>query len=82
MAQELAVSKAEMLTALTHDLRTPLNAVIGFSDVMHRELLGPLGNDRYRDYAVHIRDSGEQLLATAERLVQQNRCPQGRRQTG
>jgi K+-sensing histidine kinase KdpD len=51
---------------VSHDLRTPLNAVIGFSDVMDSELLGPVGHPRYREYARHIRDSGRDLLKSAE----------------
>ena len=34
-----------------------------------KELFGPLGHDRYRDYAVHIRDSGELLLKAAEDIL-------------
>lgn len=71
-ARALARSRTQLLVALNHDLRTPLNAVIGFSDVMQRELFGPLGHDRYRDYAGHIRASGEQLLRATEQLLVQS----------
>src|SRR4029453_4902789 len=47
-------------------LRVPLNAVIGFSDVMDAELFGPVGHPRYREYARHIRDCGRELLKSAE----------------
>jgi two-component system cell cycle sensor histidine kinase PleC len=47
-------------------LRTPLNAVIGFSEVMARELHGPLGNSRYQEYAHHICESGGRLLKSSE----------------
>ena len=57
---------ADLTARISHELRTPLNAVIGFSDLMERELFGPLGNARYRDYAAHIKDSGEALLKSAE----------------
>lgn len=56
----------DLLARMNHDLRTPLNAVIGFSDLMHREMLGPLGNARYQEYARHIRDSGDVLLRATE----------------
>jgi signal transduction histidine kinase len=56
----------ELMARVSHDLRTPLNAVIGFSDVMDAELLGPVGHPRYREYARHIRDSGRELLKSAE----------------
>lgn len=56
----------ELLARISHDLRTPLNTVIGFSDVMQNELFGPLGDRRYQEYARHIRDSGDRLLKAAQ----------------
>lgn len=56
----------DLLARLNHDLRTPLNAVIGFSDLMQRETFGPLGNERYQEYARHIRASGDELLKATE----------------
>ena len=72
-AAALSLSRTEALASISHDLRTPLNAVIGFSEAMQRELFGPLGHDRYKDYAVHIRESGEQLLRAAEAMIAQTR---------
>lgn len=60
---------AELMARANHEFRTPLNAVIGFSDVMQRELLGPIGHDRYRDYIGHIRESGFALLKSAENTL-------------
>ena len=57
---------ADLMARISHELRTPLNAVIGFSDLMERELFGPLGNARYRDYAAHIKSSGDAVLRSAE----------------
>ncbi len=57
---------AEMTARMSHELRTPLNAVIGFSDIMSSELFGPLGHDRYRDYARHIRECSRTLLKCTE----------------
>ena len=52
-----------------HELRTPLNAVIGFTDMMRRELLGPLGNARYREYLGYISTSAQQMLHAAEEVL-------------
>ena len=57
---------AQMIDRIGHDLRTPLTAIIGFSDMMQCEMHGPLGSDRYHSYAGHIRDSGVTLLQTIE----------------
>ncbi|HEX3498015.1 MAG TPA: ATP-binding protein, partial [Stellaceae bacterium] len=55
-------SKTEFLATMSHELRTPLNAILGFSDMMMCEVIGPLGNDRYRGYAQDIHASGSHLL--------------------
>lgn len=57
---------AELMSRVNHDLRTPLNAVMGFSELMVLELFGPLGDERYQDYVHHIRDSATDLLKSAE----------------
>jgi signal transduction histidine kinase len=56
----------ELMAHMNHALRTPLNAVIGFSEVMARELHGPLGHTRYQEYAHHICESGGRLLKSSE----------------
>ncbi len=55
-------AKSLFLANMSHELRTPLNAVIGFSDIMRDEIFGPLGHDRYTEYATLIYDSGQLLL--------------------
>jgi PAS domain S-box-containing protein len=56
-------SKSEFLANMSHELRTPLNAIIGFSEALERELFGPVGNPRYREYAEDIHNSGVHLLS-------------------
>jgi cell cycle sensor histidine kinase DivJ len=59
----------ELVAQIGHEMRTPLNAVIGFSKVMQHELHGPLGNARYQEYAHHISESGGQLLKSSEEAL-------------
>jgi two-component system cell cycle sensor histidine kinase PleC len=40
--------------------------MIGFSELMLRELYGPLGDARYQEYAAHINESGGRLLKSSE----------------
>lgn len=61
-AESAYASKTRFLANMSHELRTPLNAIIGFSEMMQRQLLGPVGNNRYLDYIGGIRQSGEHLL--------------------
>jgi PAS domain S-box-containing protein len=55
-------AKSEFLANMSHELRTPLNAILGFSEVIRSEVLGPVGVDRYVEYAEDIHRSGEHLL--------------------
>jgi len=55
-------AKSLFLANMSHELRTPLNAIIGFTEIMREEMFGPLGNERYSEYATLIRDSGQLLL--------------------
>lgn len=81
-AKESAVqankAKSEFLANVSHELRTPLNAVIGFSEVMTQEVFGPLGSDRYRDYASDIRQSGVHLLGVINDLLDYSKLEAGR----
>jgi signal transduction histidine kinase len=54
---------------VNHDLRTPLTHIIGFSELMKNEQFGPIGQDRYRDYANDIHSSGTMLLDMIEDLL-------------
>lgn len=60
-AEQADRMKSRFLATMSHELRTPLNAIIGFSEIMAGESLGPLGNERYRDYANDIVGAGRHL---------------------
>ncbi|MDP6706389.1 MAG: HAMP domain-containing sensor histidine kinase [Alphaproteobacteria bacterium] len=58
----LSRARSEFLANVSHELRTPLNAILGFSEIMASEALGPIGNERYREYIRDIHLSGQHLL--------------------
>ncbi len=55
-------AKSEFLANMSHELRTPLNAVIGFSEIISGEVFGPIGNEKYLEYARDLNASGRHLL--------------------
>lgn len=61
-AERSANSKSAFLANMSHELRTPLNAINGFSEILVDEMYGPLGDERYKEYAQDILDSGKHLL--------------------
>ena len=70
-------TKSEFLANMSHEFRTPLNAVIGFSDTMRQQVLGPLGNDRYREYVDNIHQSGRHLLAIINDILDLSKIEAG-----
>jgi PAS domain S-box-containing protein len=73
-------AKSAFLANMSHELRTPLNAVIGFSEVMMREVFGPLGLPRYRDYARDIHRSGTHLLDLINDILDMAKIEVGKRE--
>ena len=72
-AKAAALDKAKALARLCHDARSPINAILGFCDIMLAERFGPVGSDRYREYLRDVRASGAQvmsLLADAAELAE------------
>lgn len=71
MERAVAASQAkdQLLANVSHDLRTPLNAVIGLSEYMLQQPFGPL-NERYIEYASGIHQSGRSLLEFVDRMLQ------------
>ena len=70
-------SKTEFLANMSHELRTPLNAIIGFADIMKVELLGPVGNPKYREYANDILASARHLLSLMNDMLDVSRIEAG-----
>lgn len=61
-AEAASLTKTQFLANMSHELRTPLNAIIGFSETMEKEIFGPMGGPRYKEYAANIHESGRHLL--------------------
>lgn len=68
-AEASSRAKTEFLKTISHELRTPLNAIIGFSDVLIGQGFGPLGSERYVDYARSIQENGDRLLNIINNVI-------------
>lgn len=71
-------AKTQFLANMSHELRTPLNAIIGFSEILVRELYGRIGEDRYREYAHLIHESGEHLLSVVNEVLDMSKIEAGK----
>lgn len=70
-------ARSRFLVNMNHDLRTPLNAVIGFAEIMREEALGPLGAPEYAEYCGLILRSGMALLELITNLLDLARADSG-----
>ena len=77
-AEDANLAKSRFLATMSHELRTPLNAVLGFSEVMKNELLGPMQNASYKEYADNIHSSGSHLLHLINEILDLSRVEAGK----
>lgn len=71
-------AKSAFIAAMSHELRSPLNVILGFSEVIEREMFGPVGTPRYCDYAADIHKSGSHLIDLIDDLLDLAKIETGR----
>ena len=71
-------AKTEFLARMSHELRSPLTPILGFSEMIRDSIMGPVGSPVYRDYAESIHKSGSHLLAIVNDLLDLSKLESGR----
>ncbi len=69
--------KARFMAFMSHDLRSPLNAITGFADILADEVDGPLSTEQRKSVQA-IRESGQVLLRLVTDIVDTARIEAGR----
>lgn len=69
LARSARSAKENFMANMSHEMRTPLNAINGFAEMLASEVRGPIGNQEYVDYARNIRKAGTQLLAMIDDVL-------------
>jgi PAS domain S-box-containing protein len=77
-AERQSAAKSEFLAKVSHEIRNPLNAIIGFSELMMEERFGAIGNDRYRQYLKDIHSSGGHIMSLVNDLLDLSKIESGR----
>ena len=77
-AEDSSEHKTHFLSQVSHEIREPLTAIIGFSDIMLEERFGPVGNERYRDYLRDINRSGGHVLDLVNDLLNISKIESGK----
>jgi signal transduction histidine kinase len=75
---EAASRRLDFLAKVSHEVRTPLNSIIGFTELMLQERFGPIGNPRYRGYTEDIHQSGLYALSLLNDLLDISKIEAGK----
>jgi signal transduction histidine kinase/ABC-type amino acid transport substrate-binding protein len=67
-------AKTSFLFNMSHDIRTPMNAIIGFADLLEKHESEP---DKVADYTRKIQDSGSVLLSIINNVLEMARIEKG-----
>jgi signal transduction histidine kinase len=60
--------KDEFLSVISHELRTPINFIMGFSEILEDEVAGPL-NAQQHEYLRKVLDGSERILMLVNDLI-------------
>ena len=73
-ARKAAALKARFLSNMSHDIRTPMNALLGYSELIKRELTDP----KLLDYQEKMEQSGNLLLSIINNVLDMARIESGK----
>jgi two-component system cell cycle sensor histidine kinase PleC len=71
-------SKSAFLASMSHEVRTPLNSVLGFAELMSLELFGKIEGDKNKEYLQLIKDSGGHLLTIINDILDISKLEAGK----
>jgi signal transduction histidine kinase len=80
-AERASRSKSQFVANMSHELKTPLNAIIGFGELLQDEGVGGQGaslNPKQREFVGHMVASGRHLLTLMNDILDLSRIEAGR----
>ena len=77
-AEPASRAKSSFVATLSHQLRTPLSAIIGCAEIIAREVFGPLENERYRACVSDIHRSSLRLLQIVNEVFELSKAEAGK----
>jgi signal transduction histidine kinase len=75
--KELLATREKFMSIISHDLRSPFNAILGFADLFHQDYDELTDEDRKR-FIDHIRTASRNAFRLLENLLEWSRIQTGR----
>jgi len=75
---DAATGRVDFLAKVSHEVRTPLNSIIGFTELMLQERFGAIANQRYKGYIDDIHQSGLYALSLLNDLLDISKIEAGK----
>ena len=75
IAEKSSAAKSEFLSNMSHDIRTPMNAIIGFTNLALRD---PSDTPKVTEYLGKIRSSSDHLLSLINDVLEMSRIESGK----
>lgn len=69
-------SKSEFLAAMSHEFRTPLNAILGYAQLLDLGIAGPVTQEQ-QGYIDRLRKSGQHLLGLVDDVLDLSKAEAG-----
>ena len=67
--REIRQSERQRLAELAHEIKTPLNAMLGYTHMMSDQMLGDIGDPRYVEFARTVHDATKHLQEICDRIL-------------
>jgi signal transduction histidine kinase len=77
IAEAESLAKSRFFASLSHELRSPLNAILGYSDLLQRGIGGELG-ELQTEFLGYITAAGRHLTAVVNDILDTSRIEAGR----
>ena len=76
-AEENSKAKSKFLSNMSHDIRTPMNAILGYTKLARQKDLSP---DEVQEFLSKIESSGEHLLELINDVLEMSRIESGKQE--
>ena len=74
-AEALGRAKGNLLSSVSHDIRTPMNAIVGLSTLLARDAASP---DKVREHALKLASASRYLLGLVNDVLDMSRIESGK----